>query len=220
MRHSLFFLLLAVFAVGCSSPEGEAVESGDAIPEGGTMTVNNDAGAVYYVDVDNSSVSWEGAKLAGTHTGEIPVSAGKLMVAGGNLVGGEFQMDINGLTNTDMPAEEGGDKLVGHLKSADFFDVEKYPFATFKLLQVQPVTGEEGVTHNLSGNLTLKGETRSVTLPAKVSVTDDAITATTPKFTIDRNDWGMTYGNSTLGLAQDKVINDDVGLQVKLMAKK
>jgi len=172
-----FFLLLSLAALltACGGPEGEAVSSSAAEEETKTEMV---ASAQYNVDAAASAVNWEGAKLAGTHTGTIPVTNGQLMVANGNIVGGKFAMDIRELTNTDMPAAEGGDKLVGHLKSADFFDVENHPMANFTITKVQAIeSGEDGRTHDITGNLTLKGQTRSVTIPTAVMMEGDMIKA-------------------------------------------
>lgn len=216
-----FFLLfsLAAFLTACGGPEGEAVSSSAAEEETKTEMV---ASAQYNVDAASSVVNWEGAKLAGTHTGTIPVTNGQLMVANGNIVGGKFVMDIRELTNTDMPADQGGDKLVGHLKSPDFFDVENHPMANFTITKVQAVEApEDGRTHDITGNLTLKGQTRSVTIPSTVTMEGDMIKASTPKFTIDRMEWGIEYGNGSIAdLAKDKVINDEVGLEIMLVANK
>lgn len=214
-----FFSLLAIAAIfaSCGGPEGQAVEASEAEE---TVTEMVPA-AQFVVDPAASVVNWEGAKLAGTHTGTIPVADGQIMVAEGSLVGGKFTMDLRKLTNTDMPAADGGDKLVGHLMSADFFDVEKYPMADFVITQVQPAAEGAGHTHEVTGNLTMKGESRSITIPATVSMDGGMFKASTPKFTIDRQQWGMTYGASTIaGIAADKVINDEVGLEIMLVANK
>lgn len=213
-----FFSLLAIVALfaACGGPEGQAVEAGEA--EAVTEMV---ASAQYVVDPAASVVNWEGAKLAGTHTGTIPVSDGQIMIADGQLVGGKFTMDLRKLTNTDMPAEEGGDKLVGHLMSQDFFHVDSFPMADFVITQVQPAAEGTGYTHEISGNLTMKGQSRNVTIPANVSMEGDMLKASTPKFVIDRQQWGMTYGASSIaGIAADKVINDEVGLEIMLVANK
>lgn len=220
MKQFFFLLLLATFVSACGGPEGQAVEASEAeaVPEA------SDVSAVFNVDPTASVVNWEGSKIIGdSHTGTIPVTTGQLMVSGGNIVGGKFSLDIRNITNTDMPADEGGDKLVGHLKSPDFFDTEKFPMAEFNLVQIQPATADnaEGITHNLRGNLTLKGETRSVSIPATVIMEDGQLKASTPKFTINRKDWGMNYGSDDIeGLAKDRIISNDVGLEIMLVAGK
>lgn len=220
MTRFFTLLLLVAFFAACGGPEGTEVEASDAVDTDATKTEMM-ASTMYNVDASASTVNWEGSKPGGSHTGTIPVNDGQLIVADGKIVGGKFSMDVRQLTNTDLPADEGGDKLVGHLKSADFFDVEKYPMAQFEIARVQPATGTEGVTHEITGNLTLKGVTKAVTIPANVSMDGNMIKADTPPFVIDRMDWGIEYGNGSIaGLAQDKVIADEVGLELMIVAKK
>jgi len=223
MKRFFYLLAFATIIASCGGPEGEAVGSSEAVGEAAGAASELVAASQFTVDPSASVVNWVGAKLIGdSHTGTIPVSDGELRIAGGKLVGGKFTMDIRQLTNTDMPPADGGDKLVGHLKSADFFDVEKFPMASFVITKVQPVDGAtDGTTHEISGDLTLKGETRNVTIPTTVSMDGDQFKASSPKFTIDRNDWGIVYGNSTIeGLAKDRVISDDVGLELMIVANK
>jgi polyisoprenoid-binding protein YceI len=221
MNRFFFLLVFAALFAACGGPAGEEVTSSDAVDEaaGSTEMV---ASAQYTVDPAASMITWTGSKLVGggSHTGTIPVSDGQLMISEGNLVGGKFTMDVRLLKNADLPAEDAA-KLEGHLKSGDFFDVEKFPMASFDITSIQPVTDMEGATHKITGNLTLKGESRSITLPANVSMDGEMFKASTPAFTIDRKEWGMTYGSSSIvDLAKDKVINDEVGLELMLVAKK
>lgn len=221
MTRFFILLLFAALFVACGGAEGTAVEASDAV-EANAGTTTEMASTVYNLDASASSVSWEGSKLVGdSHTGGIPVTDGTIVIADNKIVAGRFAMDVRGLTNTDMPADKGGDKLVGHLKSADFFEVEKYPMAQFEVTNVQPVTDVEGVTHNVTGNLVLKGTAKSITIPANVSIDGDMVKASTPQFTINRMDWGIEYGNGSIaGLAQDRIISDEVGLQLNIVAKK
>lgn len=218
MKKLFTILLLGGLFAACGGPEGTEVEATDAVD----VVTEMKPSAVYNVDATASNVNWEGAKLVGEgHTGTIPVSDGQIMVAEGKIVGGKFTLNVAGLTNTDLPADKGGDKLVDHLKSADFFETEKFPVATFDITQVQPAVDAEGITHNISGNLTLKGVTKNVTIPTNVSIDGDMIKAAAPAFVINRKDWGMEYGSSSIeGIAQDRIIKDEVGLELMLVAKK
>ena len=75
------------------------------------------------------------------------------------------------------------------------------------------------VTHNVKGNLTLKGTKKSITIPANISVAGGKVSAVTPSFTINRTEWGISYGSgSIVDLAKDKVINDDIALVLELNA--
>ena len=125
---------------------------------------------------------------------------------------------MNTIVNLDIPADkEGNGKLVGHLKSADFFDVEKFPSAAFTVTGYEMVDGK-GM---LSGNLKMKDKENNVTFPVSMTVDGDSFTLTSETFTIDRSKWDVRYGSKSffddLG---DKFIDNDIELKVMLSAKK
>jgi polyisoprenoid-binding protein YceI len=218
-----FFALIAISSlfVACGGPEGTAVESMDAVDAAAETTTELVSSAQYNVDPAASIVNWEGAKVAYGHVGTVPVTSGQLMVAEGKIVGGKFALDLRKMENTDIDEAEKKAKLIGHLQSADFFDTEKYPMADFVITQVQPASAEAEHTHLITGNLTMKGEQRSITIPASITMEGGMLKATTPKFTIDRNDWGVNYNSSSLeGIAKDNIINDNIGLEITLVAGK
>lgn len=222
-RFLSLLVFVALFATCNNGPEGVAVEAKDAV-DAATEVVNEVVPSVLFaIDPTASTISWAGTKVIGSdeHTGTIPVTKGKVMVAEGNIVAGKFVMDMGQMVNTDMPAADGGDKLIGHLKSADFFNVEKHPTAMFEISKVEAVSGMEGISHKITGNLTLKGVSKSVSIPAMVSVDGGTLKAETPAFTINRMDWDVSYGNGSIAdLAKDKVISDNLGLKLSLVAKK
>ena len=215
MKTYFTLFLLSILFVACG-PSGTEVESSDAKAANPEAT----ATATYSVDTAASMVQWEGTKLiGGGHEGVIPVTAGTLTANGNELVGGTFTLDVTRLENRDLDGEGKG-KLEGHLKSADFFDVEKHPTATFEITEVTPVDGEGEYNHEVTGNLTLKGTSRSITIPANITMDGNQITASTPDFVIDRTEWGMEYGSGSIaGIAQDNIINDEVGLNLSLVAR-
>jgi polyisoprenoid-binding protein YceI len=215
MLRYLSLLSFALLLAACG-PSGTEVESGEAQAE-----TEAAAEATYAVDAQASTVTWEGTKLiGGGHTGTIPVSTGTLETMGDELVGGKFTLDVAGLENTDLGEEDGKGKLETHLKGGDFFDVEKYPTASFVITNATPVSdAQDGHNYDITGNLTLKGTSRSITIPANVTMSDGRITASTPDFVIDRTEWGMQYGSGGIeGIAQDNIINDEVGLNISLVA--
>ncbi|NJB87528.1 polyisoprenoid-binding protein YceI [Lewinella marina] len=210
---TLFFFSLLVVACG---PSGTEVESSDAVAAEQSV----DATATFSVDTSASAVAWEGSKLVGgSHDGIIPIQSGTLTANGDELVGGTFVLDVTRLENRDLEGEGKG-KLEGHLKSADFFDVAQHPTATFEITGVSPVDGQAEYNHEITGNLTLKGTSRSITIPAMITVEDNQITASTPDFVIDRTEWGMQYGSGSIaGIAQDNIIKDEVGLNLSVVAR-
>lgn len=204
-------LSTAFFMVACSSTPGEKVEA-EAKQEVKAAPIT---AKTLNVDTEASTISWVGTKPTGQHEGMMKIKDGQLMVEGETLVGGKFTLDMVSIAVTDLEGEEKG-KLEGHLKTGDFFEVEKYPTAMFEITAVKAVEGVENATHNITGNLTMKEQTKSVTLPAKVSYQDGVLTAETPDFKIDRTEWGIVYKSSKVG---DMAINDEMGIKISLMAK-
>jgi polyisoprenoid-binding protein YceI len=164
---------------------------------GEPQTVLTEKGKKYKVDVATSKVEWLGTKPSGKHNGIINISNGMVNVKKGKIVSGNFTIDMNTITDTDMEGK-GKEGLEGHLKSADFFDVAKYPTTTFEITGIAPVMANQkvvlaGATHTITGNLTMRGVTKSVNFPAEVMV-DDKMLSAKADFNIDRTLWNMTYG--------------------------
>ena len=219
MTYKIFPLVFAgALAASCggNSTEGVEVDAADATDVAAPVG----QATVYNVQPEASSIAWTGGKLVGgdEHTGTLSITEGRLAVQGDDITAGDFTVDMNSLTVTDLDENSGKSKLEGHLKNEDFFESNTYPTSTFEITRVEPVTGEPGVTHRLTGNLTMKGVAKEVTIPANVTVTGDRITANTPAFEIDRQQWGIQYGSGALGLAQDKIIKDEMVLEIDLVA--
>lgn len=216
MKRLLFPVLAgSLLMASCQdAPEADTAEATDA------QTVEQAAGKNYAADVTQSKVEWIGTKPVGQHHGTFVLQNGTLVVSENALKGGSFTVDITSVQPDDQDAE-GNTKLQGHLLSDDFFSAEQYPTGTFEITSVtEGVQNAENLvmkdaTHTITGNLTLKGITKSITFPAKVVVTDNNITADA-NFNIDRTQWNIVYGNDkSLG---DKFIRPEVNLQVHLVA--
>ncbi len=172
----------------------------------------------YMVNTGESTISWTGFKPTGKHNGTINLESGVFTVNNGSIESGAFLIDMNSIVDLDMPADnEMNAKLVGHLKSADFFDVEKFPSASF---EVTGIAENEGKMM-LSGNLTLKDKKNNVTFPVTLSEDGNTYTITSETFTIDRSKWDVKYGSkSFFDNLGDKFINDDIELQITVKATK
>ncbi len=199
--------------------------------------------AEYTVDAASSSVSWIGSKPVGKHNGSIPVRNGSIKVENGDIVGGSVIIDVAGIQNDDLADDSTMQaKLVGHLKSPDFFAADEFPTAEFVVTSVEPYTTAEAVedkeeiefeykpasasehmiaspTHKITGNLTMRGTTLSVSFPANVSMENGTIRAQA-KFNIDRTRWGLKYGEEATitEKAKDKFIYNTVNVGFDLVA--
>lgn len=183
------------------------------------------AGGDYQVDLATSLVQWTGKKVTGQHSGTFNLSAGALKADANGITGGSFIIDINSLVALDQDPES-NTKLGGHLKGADFFDAAKFPTAKFEITAVAPYQAPadttqkvllNGATHTVTGNLTLKDVTKSISFPAIVTIAGDQITANS-KFLLNRADFNMNYGNDKS--LKDKMIYPEVELGLKIVSKK
>ena len=111
----------------------------------------------YKIDKSSSSITWIGEKVTGSHTGGISILNGSLSVENNALTYADVNVDMNSLTCTDLENSEYNAKLVGHLKSPDFFDVENHAAASFTLNTFTKKQGENGTNYEVTGNLTIKG---------------------------------------------------------------
>lgn len=171
------------------------------------------------LDVENSIVNWKGFKPTGEHFGTISITEGNLEINQEALVGGSFVFDMNTIVDTDMPADNKYNiQLVDHLKSADFFDVVKYPTAKFVITSVKKVDGNLSI----SGDLTIKDVTKSITFSASLTNTASVSTFKSEKFMVNRADYNVTYKSKTFfNDLKDKFINDEfeISFEVKTTHK-
>ena len=206
-------LLVAITATVFASCIGEKKEK-TAIKEAVKVTVN--AENLNNVDVTASVLNWEGSKPTGAHNGTVALKSGGLLVEAGTLTQGVFVVDMNSITNTDMAGSNGAAKLEGHLKASDFFDVAVYPTAKFVITSVVDTDGKLAVT----GNLTIKNTTKSITIPATIATAEGITTFKSETFTIDRTDFGVVYASKKLDAAlKDKFINDLMEISFNVVTK-
>ncbi|MCB0557753.1 MAG: YceI family protein [Lewinellaceae bacterium] len=167
------------------------------------------------VNVEKSNIVWKGYKVTGSHTGNIELKAGKLDFDGDKLVGGSFEIDMTTITCTDLEGEY-NQKLVGHLKSEDFFGVEKNPTAKFVITQVVS-RGTPG-DYKIVGNLTIKDTTKEIKFFTNVTEENGQKVANA-EIKVDRSDFNVRYGSgSFFDNLGDKTIYDEFDLQVKLVS--
>jgi polyisoprenoid-binding protein YceI len=141
----------------------------------------------FTVTAQKSKVDFTGSKKNDFHTGYFPVKSGAVKIEAGKLVGGTFVVDVAGMKVTDAA----GDKLAGHLSSADFFDVSKFGEATFNIISVKYTTADKAT---LSGSVTLRGITKEISFDANIRSADEKGFFAEAFFPFDRTLFGMNYG--------------------------
>lgn len=217
MKNLLFPFIVVIFifsaTVSCKDNKKSDEKITQAIP------VKN--GDIYQVDTDNSRIEWKGFKVFKSdntsHFGIIKFSGGEVTVKDGKLESGFFNADMNTLENVDLKdAPEEKAKLENHLKNADFFEISKYPTATFEITKTEPASDSGDYNTILEGNLTIKGIAKPVQFLANVSVKDNIVTIATQPTEINREDFGVKFQAPV----QNGIIKNEVELQVLIKAQK
>jgi polyisoprenoid-binding protein YceI len=199
MKKVLIALVaLSNILVSCNGEKKEKVAVKEEVKVEEVLAINN-------VDLASSIMTWKGTKPTGAHDGTIAFKESSLVLDNGKITGGEFIIDMNTIKNIDLAGSDGAGKIEGHLKAPDFFDVAMYPTSTFVITSVSDVEEKLAVT----GNLTIKDVTKSITIPAKISTDEGVTTFTSDLFNIDRADFNVKYGSKRWieGL-KDKFIDD------------
>tara|TARA_Y100000385_G_scaffold278633_1_gene327184 strand:+ start:1983 stop:2546 length:564 start_codon:yes stop_codon:yes gene_type:complete len=159
------------------------------------------------VNIENSVVIWTGYKVTGQHEGTIKLKEGVLLFENKKLTGGNFTIDMTTINTTDL---QGGSKnrLDGHLKDEDFFDVDSYKTAAMTFKDVK--TTDFG--YLINADLTIKEITKEISFDMAVS--ENSATA---NLKIDRTQFNITYKSASLSnILKDKAIYDKFDLNVKL----
>lgn len=157
-----------------------------------------------------SVIEWTGKKLGGSHNGNIVVKNGFFELKKGYIIAGKVEIDMNSITNIDVKDETYNLKLVNHLKSDDFFGVEKYPTATFTLNKKSKIIKGKAT---VSGLLTIKGKTQAVTFD--ITQNGNVYVA---QLKVDRSKFEIRYGsNSFFDNLGDKAIDDIFTLDIKIV---
>jgi polyisoprenoid-binding protein YceI len=205
--RSLTASVPVLFLLGCSNPADDVpeaqvssstnVSSGAAVAPAGART--------YAINPESSTVEWVGSKVTGKHDGGFKKFEGEVTVVNGRVPGPGTKVVIE----TDSIWSD-NDRLTGHLKSPDFFNVAEHPTATFVATSVTPQTTNSLV----SGNLTLHGVTKQISFPAQIQVTDDAVEVKA-EFFIKRYDFEMKYPGKA-----DDLIRDEVVLRLNVKANR
>lgn len=166
-------------------------------------------GRTLIIAAPQSKVIAIGTKVTGRHEIAFPIKEGQITVGEGCLTGGRIVLDLTKLEVLDLQGEL-KTKLEGHLRSEDFFLTEQYPEGIFEITGCEKAAGD---TVLLSGNLTLRGQTKNIRFPAVLHLHDNDLHATA-SFNINRQEWGIAYKGKA-----DDLIRDEVNISLDITAQ-
>lgn len=196
--------MVAVIMMSCSSsPKQEQQATADETPEPATGEVTP-----MNVDLESSRVNWKGEMLGiYSHYGTVDLESASLSMQGDMVSEGEFVIDLQTMVATDENYSEDRPKerLIGHLKSPDFFDVENYPTARFVITDVSGGT--------VTGDLTIRGNTHSETFDNVTIQKQGDTYMVTGKLIFGRDKYDVNFETGV----QDRVLSDDIEIEVELV---
>lgn len=183
-------------------------------------TEESPVGPAFALTNEKSTVAWKGMKPGGEHYGVIDVVNGKIETDGAKVTGGSFTIDMNSIVCQDLTSEGMNNRLVGHLKSEDFFFTEAYPKAFFNITKVTArQSSEAGFTANymVTGDLTVRGTTKEISFPAKITMDDNMVYAKTGQIELDRTEWNVNYQSKKIfANLKDSYIDDTMIVSLDL----
>lgn len=226
-------MILALLMVGCKKADNQNVAAGSKdsfIVEATIPPIDSSAdrevdmatvSGNFVIDAP-STINWTASDPVSTHVGTVDVTGGNLEIKDGKIQSGSFDIDLNTINSTDLKPEDGKEKLETELKSADFFEVDKFPTAKFVIKKSVLIKGNDKTRHHITGDLTIRDITKPVEFDAYIIVSNQGnlLTATTPSFEINRVDYGMKYKSGVINTAKDKIISDKIGMLINIRAKK
>lgn len=194
--YALFLLLPLLLLISCADPaadKSKAVTS-NAAP----VPASSQSGQRYAINQNNSKIEFVGSQVTASHNGSFEKFQGQIDF-NGKPETSRVSIDIEMTSvNTDTP------ELTTHLKTADFFDVGKFPQATFVSTEIK-TGGAQGSTHTITGNLQLHGVTKSISFPANIAIGADDVSVDST-FAINRRDFGINYAGAANNLIRDQVV--------------
>ena len=195
-RLSLLFVLVGLLLSACANPATNQPKA--TTNEAAPVTKPAVGGEKYAITPANSKVEFTASKVTGSHNGSFQKFSGEIDYSGQpekSVV--KVTIETNSV-NTDTP------DLTKHLQTPDFFDVQKFPQATFVSTEIKP-GGEKGASHTVTGNLTLHGVTKAITFPATITVAPGGVNVES-SFAINRKDFGINYAGAANNLIRDEVV--------------
>lgn len=183
---------------------------GDETSMADTTAAFNLADGVYELDAAKSDLRWAAERIVGnSHQGAVTIKDGRVVLASGAVAEGHFTIDMSAITES-----KDNQKFLGHIKSDDFFAVDKFPTAKFNLKSIQPIAGN---SYAVIGDLTIRDKANEITFEATISDVPDGLRATA-NFAIDRTKWGINYDSGSIfQQLGDKAIRDEIQLELGLI---
>ena len=199
---TIVIILFVALSYACANPAANKPKAtvANAAPESGSAKPAN--AETLIISPENSKVEFIAAKVTRSHNGSFKQFTGAIDLVNNSVADSRVMIDIQ---MSSVVTDE--DDLTKHLQTPDFFDVAKYPKATFTSTKIVPILspGTSGVSYDVSGNFDLHGIKKTITFPATIEVAPDSVSVNA-EFAINRKDFGIVFQNKADDLIRDGVV--------------
>jgi polyisoprenoid-binding protein YceI len=214
MRKQLSLIVLFVVALvtfACADPASDKPKATVTEAQPQSSAAKPAAVETLVISPENSKIEFVASKVTRSHQGSFKQFTGKIELVSSSVPDSRVSIDIETASvETDTP------ELTAHLKTPDFFDVAKYPKATFVSTKIESNTSAGGNSYTVTGNFDLHGQSKSISFPATIEVTPDKATMNA-EFAINRKDFGIVYAGKADDLIRDAVV---IKLDLRVPRKK
>jgi polyisoprenoid-binding protein YceI len=209
LKFGLGILFFAVFLTACENPADSKFKAVASDSSTSSATARQTKGETVPVTPETSKIEFTGSKFTGRHDGGFKEFSGNIDLVGDKPEESQVAIEI------DMKSVfTDADGLTKHLQTGDFFEVEKYPKASFVSTKIVPDAANGADNYTVTGDLEMRGVKKSVTFPAKITVNQNDV-AVNSEFAINRKDFGIVYAGKA-----DDLIRDDVVIKLNLQSQR
>lgn len=219
----IFFLILGLsIGIACKNTpkqtEDTKISEVQEKPDTVKFVPKNSFDATPYV-LKEGVLKWAAKKVTSMpHSGFVKMQSADFLVKEGEVLRGNAVLDMTTITVDNSIDEKDNPVLEKHLKSADFFNVAKFPVATVKVDDIFPMKSDQ-YDFAAIAEVTVKGKSNTVNIPFKLTVTGDEYKLVSPPFIFDRLKWDISYNSRALGVAADLVIDDKIPMIIEMTLK-
>lgn len=199
-KFAIAILAASAFLSACANPADNKTKAVTSDASSNTATARQSKGESIAITPENSKIEFVGSKVTGKHDGGFRQFSGNIDLVGDKAEASQVAIDIE-MKSVFTDA----DGLTQHLQTGDFFEVEKYPRASFVSTGITPDAAKGSDIYNVTGDLEIRGVRKTISFPAtiKISPADVAVNA---EFVINRKDFGIVYAGKADDLIRDEVV--------------
>jgi polyisoprenoid-binding protein YceI len=199
-KFAIAILAATAFLSACANPADNKTKAVTSEANSQTATSRQSKGESVAITPENSKIEFVGSKVTGKHDGGFRQFSGNIDLVGNKAEASQVTIDIE--MNSVFTDADG---LTKHLQTGDFFEVEKYPRASFVSTRITPDAAKGAEVYTVTGDLEMRGVKKTISFPTTIKISPETV-AVDAEFVINRKDFGIVYAGKADDLIRDEVV--------------